>query len=61
MRLRSLIQALTMAEFCRHYFAELKESPDMWAPIASTSEKGAVTLICGSRTLLLHHQKPEKE
>lgn len=36
-------------EFCRHYFADLKESPESWAPIAAAAKKGTVTLVYGAR------------
>jgi uncharacterized protein YeaO (DUF488 family) len=36
-------------EFCRHYFAELRESPASWAPILEAARAGTVTLIYGAR------------
>ena len=41
--------ATNWKEFCRHYFADLKNNPDSWAPIAAAAEKGTVTLVYGSR------------
>jgi uncharacterized protein YeaO (DUF488 family) len=37
------------SEFCRRYFAELKENPDAWAPIAKAAKKGTITLVYGAR------------
>lgn len=36
-------------EFCRHYFSDLKENPESWAPIASAAKRGTVTLVYGAR------------
>ena len=36
-------------EFCRRYFAELKENPESWAPIVNAANEGDVTLVYGAR------------
>ena len=53
--------------FCKLYFAELANNPDVWAPIAAAVKKGTVTLVYGARDtthnnaialreFLLHHR-----
>jgi uncharacterized protein YeaO (DUF488 family) len=37
------------SEFCKLYFAELRESPDSWAPIVAAEKNGPVTLVYGAR------------
>ena len=36
-------------EFCRHYFSDLKNNTESWAPIAAAAKKGTVTLVYGAR------------
>lgn len=36
-------------EFCRHYFAELKDNAEAWTPILEAGRAGTVTLVYGAK------------
>lgn len=35
-------------EFCRRYFAELRQNPDSWKPLLQAARRGTITLLYSS-------------